>query len=93
MIKSALCYLETRRKKASMVYQIKQRELPKKLWDLIDMALHGEPVFIERDDKAVVQLVPLKQMLRSRKAGSAKGMIEMADDFDAPLGDFAEYMP
>ncbi|PIZ26007.1 MAG: prevent-host-death protein, partial [Chloroflexi bacterium CG_4_10_14_0_8_um_filter_57_5] len=42
---------------------------------------------------AVVQLVPLKQMLRSRKAGSAKGMIQMADDFDAPLGDFAEYMP
>jgi hypothetical protein len=28
-----------------------------------------------------------------RRAGSAKGMIELAADFDAPLDDFAEYMP
>jgi antitoxin (DNA-binding transcriptional repressor) of toxin-antitoxin stability system len=76
-----------------MVYQIKQRELPKKIWDLIDMALRGEQVFIERDDKVMVQLVPLKPLRHPRKAGSAKGMIEMADDFDAPLTDFAEYMP
>lgn len=76
-----------------MIYQIKQSELPKKLWNLIDAALRGEPVFIERDDKAVIQLIPLKRMLRPRKAGSAKGMIVMSDDFDAPLDDFAEYMP
>ena len=29
---------------------------------------------------------------RKRKAGLAKGMIEMADDFDAPLDDFSNYM-
>lgn len=75
-----------------MIYQIKQSEFPKQFWKLIDAALRGEPVFIERDDKAVVQLVPLKQLFRPRKAGSAKGMVEMADDFDAPLDDFAEYM-
>jgi antitoxin (DNA-binding transcriptional repressor) of toxin-antitoxin stability system len=76
-----------------MVYQIKQSELPKKFWHLIDAALRGEPVFIEREDKTLIQLIPLKQMLRSRKAGSAKGMVKMSDDFDAPLGDFSEYMP
>lgn len=76
-----------------MIYQVKQSELPKKLWHLIDAALRGEPVFIERDDKALVQLIPLKQMLRPRKAGSAKGMLKMSDDFDTPLDDFAEYMP
>jgi hypothetical protein len=32
-------------------------------------------------------------MLHPRKAGSAKGMVKMSDDFDAPLDDFAEYMP
>ncbi|HKY53861.1 MAG TPA: DUF2281 domain-containing protein [Anaerolineales bacterium] len=80
-------------KKANMIYQIKQSELPKKLWNLIDAALRGEPVFIERDDKALIQLIPLKQMFRPRKAGSAKGMLKMSDDFDTPLGDFAEYMP
>lgn len=76
-----------------MIYQIKQNKLPKKLWNLIDAALRGEPVFIERVDKALVQLVPPKQMFHPRKAGSAKGMVSMADDFDAPLDDFAEYMP
>lgn len=29
---------------------------------------------------------------KKRRAGSAKGEIFMADDFDAPLEDFAEYM-
>jgi antitoxin (DNA-binding transcriptional repressor) of toxin-antitoxin stability system len=76
-----------------MIYQIKQSDLPKKLWNLIDAALRGEPVFIQRDDQALIQLLPLKQVLHPRKAGSAKGMIEMADDFDAPLDDFAKYMP
>lgn len=76
-----------------MIHQIKQSDLPKKLWNLIDAALRGEPVFIERDGKALVQLIPLKQMLRPRKAGSAKGMIRMAEDFDAPLDDFAAYVP
>ncbi len=75
-----------------MVYQIKQSELPKN-WHLTDAALRGEPVFIERDDKTLIQLIPLKQMLHPRKAGSAKGMVKMSDDFDAPLGDFSEYMP
>jgi antitoxin (DNA-binding transcriptional repressor) of toxin-antitoxin stability system len=80
-------------KKADMIYQVKQNELSKDLWHLIDAALRGEIVFIEREDKALVQLIPLKQMLHPRKAGSAKGMLEMAEDFDAPLEDFAEYMP
>ncbi len=75
-----------------MVYQIKQNDLPKKLQDLIDAALRGEPVFIERDDKALVQLIPLKRVSRPRKAGSAKGLLVMSPDFDAPLDDFAAYM-
>ena len=76
-----------------MIYQVKQSDLPKQLWNLIDAALRGEPVFIERDDKALVQLIPLKQISHPRKAGSAKGMLEMTRDFDAPLDDFAAYMP
>lgn len=40
----------------------------------------------------------LKSKLKSepkstpRKAGLAKGLIQMKDDFDEPLNDFAEYM-
>lgn len=76
-----------------MIYQVKQKDLPKKLWDLIDAALRGEPVFIEHDDKALVQLIPFKQASHPRKAGSAKGLLVMSSDFDAPLDDFATYVP
>ena len=75
-----------------MIHQIKQSELPKKIGNLIDAALRGETVFIEHDDKTLVQLVLLKQGLHPRKAGSAKGLLTIADDFDAPLEDFNEYI-
>jgi hypothetical protein len=38
------------------------------------------------------QTHPTKTPRKKRKAGSAKGEIFMADDFEAPLEDFAEYM-
>ena len=76
-----------------MIYQIQQDELPQELQTLIDAALRGEVVFIEHSDKTLVQLLPLKTGSRPRKAGSAKGLIEIADDFDAPLEDFAAYTP
>jgi antitoxin (DNA-binding transcriptional repressor) of toxin-antitoxin stability system len=66
--------------------------------DLIDAAVRGETVLIETEKGEqgahVVQLVAVaRQARRKRKAGSAKGLIaHMADDFDAPLEDFREYM-
>jgi hypothetical protein len=36
--------------------------------------------------------VPVKHARRPRRFGSAKGLIHTADDFDAPLDDFGEYM-
>ncbi len=41
--------------------------------------------------KQAVKIEPAKPR-KKRQAGSAKGEIIMADDFDAPLEDFAEYM-
>lgn len=35
--------------------------------------------------------VPDKGAAKKRKAGLAKGLIEMTDDFDEPLVDFKEY--
>ncbi|NCC32645.1 MAG: DUF2281 domain-containing protein [Chloroflexia bacterium] len=35
---------------------------------------------------------PVKQAKQPRRPGSAKGMIHLANDFDAPLEDFREYM-
>ena len=59
------------------------------LKDLVNAALRGEDVVIVKDERTMVKLVPMTPKPR-RQAGSAKGMIHMADDFDAPLEDFAE---
>jgi antitoxin (DNA-binding transcriptional repressor) of toxin-antitoxin stability system len=41
----------------------------------------------------MARLVPVRNGLRRPRFGSAKGLITMADDFDEPLEDFADYMP
>ena len=73
--------------------QVSVEEAKTKLPDLIAAAINGESVFITQDDQQIVQLTPIPLPSKgNRKAGSAKGLIHMADDFDAPLEDFKEYM-
>ena len=62
------------------------------LSDLIEAAVRGEDVFITKDEQHSVQLVPHVSEKRKRRFGSAKGLIVMAEDFDAELPDFREYM-
>lgn len=77
--------------------QVSLDEAKERLSDLIDAASQGETVLIEKDGEQGAQIVQLvavpKQSNRRPKFGSAKGLIlYMADDFDAPLDDFREYM-
>jgi antitoxin (DNA-binding transcriptional repressor) of toxin-antitoxin stability system len=77
--------------------QVTTDEAKERLPDLMDAAARGETVLIEKEadqGAQIVQLVALPQQAhRKRKAGSAKGLIiHMAEDFDAPLEDFREYM-
>jgi prevent-host-death family protein len=69
-------------------------EAKDRLAEIINQALSGEEIVITREDKPLVKLVPiLKLPARKRLPGSGKGQIShMADDFDAPLQDFKEYM-
>lgn len=60
--------------------------------DFIDMALGGEEIVITQDDQPVLKLVRVSAPTARRKAGSAKSLITMARDFDAPLEDFRAYM-
>ncbi len=76
-----------------MTYRVKLDEAKVRLPDLIEAAIRGEEVFILKDGHPVVQLVPLKPPERHPQFGSAKGLVVMAEDFDAPLEDFSEYMP
>ncbi len=70
------------------MYQVTPDEAKSRLLDLIDAALHGETVLIVEDDKHIVQLVAVSHAKRQRKAGSAKGTVQMSSDFEAPLPEF-----
>ena len=71
--------------------QVSLDEAKTRLPDLIDAALQRDTVFITMDEQRAVQLLPTAAPLRPRQAGSARGLIKMSDDFDAPLEDFKEY--
>jgi len=59
---------------------------------LIQEAVAGEEVIIAKDNKPIVKLVVLQNTKLERKLGTAKGLVKfIADDFDAPLDDFADY--
>lgn len=60
--------------------------------ELVDKALLGEEIVISRDNKPLLKLVPVGSAIR-RMPGSAKGdILYVADDFDASLSDFADYV-
>lgn len=71
--------------------QISLREASENLPSLIDAAVRGEVILITTDDQQIIRLMPITQPKKPRQFGSAKGLIRMADDFDAPLDDFRKY--
>lgn len=66
------------------------------LIDLIKKVNEGEEVIITYGEEPVAEIIATsKKYLSDKKkikAGSAKGLIEIGDDFDEPLDDFKEYM-
>ena len=73
--------------------QVNIHEAKTHLSRLIQDVLNGEEVVIAKDSQPVVRLVIHESALPKRQAGRLPGLIiSMADDFDAPLDDFAEYM-
>lgn len=74
--------------------QINLTEASEHLPDLIEAALTGEEIVIIKDNQPVVKLVPVSPIKKRRpaKAGSAKGLIIISDNFEEPLEDFKNYM-
>jgi len=76
------------------MHQIDVAEAKENLSELIEAVIKGEEVVISKDNQPVVKLVvipPTKKRWPS-KAGSAKGMFWISEDFDEPLEEFKEYM-
>jgi prevent-host-death family protein len=77
------------------MYQVDIVEAKEKFLELIEAAIRGEEVAITQDNHPVVKLVGIPLANKKRwpsKAGSAKGMVWVSDDFDEPLEEFKEYM-
>lgn len=74
--------------------QVSLAEAQAKLADLVKAAVQGEEVVITQNNQPSVKLVPVQTPPKARpQFGNAKGVIlHMADDFNAPLQDFEEYM-
>lgn len=73
--------------------QVTMAEAQSCLPDLVLAAVRGDDIVIAQNDQPVVRLVPVVPGQPRPRFGSARGKIFMADDFDAPLDDFQEYMP
>lgn len=74
--------------------QVTIHEAKTHLSKLIQMVLDGEEVIIAKRDKPLVKLVMIEEKKPQRRLGGAADMIlYIADDFDEPLEEFAEYMP
>ena len=72
----------------SVTLETAQKELP----SLIQDVMSGKRLLLTLDRDPVAELVPAAKPRPKPVFGSAKGLIEIADDFDEPLEDFADYM-
>jgi antitoxin (DNA-binding transcriptional repressor) of toxin-antitoxin stability system len=69
-------------------------EAQKRLADLLAVVVGGEEVVNSKNDVPISRIVamPTQEPYQSpRIFGQFAGRIHIADDFDAPLEDFAEY--
>lgn len=74
------------------MHRIAVAEATAHLPELIQEAVGGGTVVIVGNDDAAVRLVPDAPAAKQPRFGSARGHIKMAEDFDAPLDGFEDYM-
>ncbi|WP_249067861.1 type II toxin-antitoxin system Phd/YefM family antitoxin [Argonema antarcticum] len=79
-------------KEVTAMQQINLAEALKDMPSLIEAAIQGEEIVITKDERPVVKLIPVSPVQQNRKAGSAKGLVTIADDFDEPIADFEDYL-
>ncbi len=72
--------------------QYSVQEAQAHLEELVAEVQGGKTVLIVDQYAQAVQLVLVSVSSTRRKAGSAKGKISIAADFDSPLADFSDYL-
>jgi antitoxin (DNA-binding transcriptional repressor) of toxin-antitoxin stability system len=61
------------------------------LRSLVEVAVREGEIMLTRDGMPIARIVPLPVSRTARHPGSARGMIHMADDFDAMPEDLREF--
>lgn len=70
-----------------MSRQVNIHEAKTHLSRLLSALNDGEEIVIAKAGKLIARLVPVAEQPTRRHAGSAKGKVTIAADFDAPLPD------
>ena len=76
---------------AHSVSRVTIHEAKAHLSRLIEEALSGEEVIVMRRNKPLVRIVPLEPDEGTRRLGTARGLVEIADDFDEIPEGFEDY--
>ncbi len=76
-----------------MTYRVELAEAQAHFLELIQAVMNGDAVLITKNQQPVARIIATQDENMRPQFGSARGLIEMTDDFDAPLEDFREYMP
>jgi antitoxin (DNA-binding transcriptional repressor) of toxin-antitoxin stability system len=74
------------------MYQIPLEAAQVQFLRLIQEAIQGQEIVITQNNVPMLKLASIPRLKPRAQFGSAKGLITMSDDFDAPLADFKEYM-
>jgi antitoxin (DNA-binding transcriptional repressor) of toxin-antitoxin stability system len=76
-----------------VMQKVNLKEAETRLAELIEKAARGEEIVIIRSDGSSFKILPMTVEEPFPKFGSAKGLVEMSDDFDEPLEEFEDYAP
>jgi antitoxin (DNA-binding transcriptional repressor) of toxin-antitoxin stability system len=62
------------------------------LREIVEEATRSGEVVLTRGGEVVAKVVPLRHPRAPRRPGSARGLVHMAEDFDATPEDFNDYL-
>ena len=65
--------------------------VPERLSELVDEASRAGEVVLTRGGEAVAKIIPLRRTRSPRQPGSARGLVHMAEDFDATPDELKEF--
>jgi antitoxin (DNA-binding transcriptional repressor) of toxin-antitoxin stability system len=73
------------------MHRVDVEDAKSSLDQLLAEAQRGEEVVLTRQDRPIARLVAVTEPRPRPRFGSARGLVRIAADFEAPLADFDEY--